>query len=683
LAAWPELAVPAKGGALMAAFGAEGVTVATWQDGSLDPWVLPTTVLPELGPSTLLGVPAQPTFIGVALRPPMSTSVALFLQDDTSPQRLVAYPLSTSLTTPVLPLTSVAVPDACIAGGQSVVRTGEAAVNPPATFVAFDGTDTCVAQFDASGNLTLQQLPTPTTLTLETRPALADIDGDGRFDVVDSVRLPSTDGTSAGTNAELVWLQSSTGSFGTPVVVPVTHLDGSDDAPISDGAIGVAPYLTGSNEREELVVAGTVLYNQTTGSGATFDPTQGFVAYPAPPAATSGPNSAAGDLNGDGLTDFVVWGSGFSVCFAVADGLSYSCAALSISLSPSDSVLVGDINGDAIADVIAVQHAVPGLVQVLLGHYRGALSPAAVTPRAPNEIGLGGGAIWPAGSTLAGQVAVYVPTQGMANGLADANGVLSFNYPVAAIDVAFADDNPDLWIATETADGGRVLRLPNGLITGAVEAPLGLVATGARFARLQPTHAFPLLVDAVATPPWVAGTTDTDPGGPIDSAPSTVNLLPGSVALTTHQLVVDLDGDGIAEILIEQTDATTGNCGVRVLHWTSASAANQFSDPPQIVNTALPCSELVVMDTPPFDGLLDLVLTSPSRAVYRMRSDFRFLPSNGAPLQIDDGTGNYDVYPTSLTEIASLDMNGDGIADLVALDYDSLPHVIFAQVKRR
>ena len=36
-----------------------------------------------------------------------------------------------------------------------------------------------------------------------------------------------------------------------------------------------------------------------------------------------------------------------------------------------------------------------------------------------------------------------------------------------------------------------------------------------------------------------------------------------------------------------------------------------------------------------------------------------------------------------MTEIASLDMNGDGIADLVALDSDSLPHVIFAQVKRR
>jgi hypothetical protein len=653
----PQVVVPRSGTSLLAAFGSDGVALSTWQGGALDPLVLPTTLLPK----------AALKFVGVGLQPPNATPVALFIESESSGQSLVAFALGQDLTQPVTPLTAVVMPDRCLSSGRWVVRTADLTASPqpktpPPTLVAFAAADACVARFDGAGQLALLALTAPPATPLQTRPALADIDGDGHLDVVVA-------GQSAGSNVRVVWLQGADGSFGPPVLVP------SGVAAV-DGAVGVANFAGHLDTREDLVSAGRLLRNQTSGSGSTFAAGAGFVPVPQPPGADSGPNSAAGDLNGDGKPDYVVWGSGFSVCFAGRDGTQFTCAALPTSLSPTDTVLVGDVNGDSIDDVIAEQSTTAGAIQVLLGRYLSALDPVAVTPLAPSTAGLGGAALWPAEAQLATQLAVYVPGAGLANGVADANGVLSFDYPIGAIDVAFVSS--ELWIVTDSTDGGHLLRFPGLLPAGASDTPLGVPATGARLFALGPAEPLPVLINASPATPWII-----TPGA-TDSAPVTILMLPAGEPAST-QLLVDLDGDGIAEILQERT---FGSCGLRVLHWSTPPTAGQPLLAPAILDTSLPCFlSTVVMDVPPFDGRPDLVASGLFSAllgptIYPQQPDFTFTSGPGRGVQIIDGSIE-GVDATTLSEIATVDLNGDGLIDLVALTSDSTPHAIIAQVKRR
>jgi hypothetical protein len=183
---------------------------------------------------------------------------------------------------------------------------------------------------------------------------LADVNGDGRTDVVYSnndnstlsIRFSTVSGSLDGTSITLAY--SMFGKVLNPQLDKIYFVDLNND--------GAADLLD---------VQGSVSYvyyatkNQATPFDLTPDRTLGF-GYT---QMTSPPKLNFKDLDGDGINDIFSTGTNsLSVSFSSAQFSTLTTlTAFGTSIVPATNVLVGDFNGDGIADVLLFQDQSSGL----------------------------------------------------------------------------------------------------------------------------------------------------------------------------------------------------------------------------------------------------------------------------------------------------------------------------------
>ncbi|GGO41328.1 FG-GAP repeat domain-containing protein [Deinococcus humi] len=184
--------------------------------------------------------------------------------------------------------------------------------------------------------------------------ALADIDGDGRLDLVTA---------NSGANTVSVLLGQSGGTFAPQVTYGV-----------GAGPVSVALGDVNSDGRLDLVTANSggnnvsVLLGQ---SGGTFAPQVKFYRVGNYPYSV-----ALGDVNGDGRVDLVttnVNDSTVSVLLAQSGGTFAPQVTYGVGSSP-ESVVLGDLNGDGRLDLVTPNYA-GNTVSVLLGQSEGTFAP--------------------------------------------------------------------------------------------------------------------------------------------------------------------------------------------------------------------------------------------------------------------------------------------------------------------
>jgi hypothetical protein len=128
--------------------------------------------------------------------------------------------------------------------------------------------------------------------------------------------------------------------------------------------------------KPDLALVGTPAYIMLGNGNGTFQ-----TPVPPPGAATAGFNVAVGDFNGDGKLD-VVAGTTGAVLLMLGDGKGGLAAPVSIATSVSfapDTLIVGDLNGDHKLDIVTVTGLANSVV-VLMGNGNGTFQPPASYP---------------------------------------------------------------------------------------------------------------------------------------------------------------------------------------------------------------------------------------------------------------------------------------------------------------
>jgi hypothetical protein len=192
--------------------------------------------------------------------------------------------------------------------------------------------------------------------------AIGDIDGDGNPDFA------------VGGNTTRVYFGDGTGKFEGPILVP------GPGGPFLGQSIAIAD-LDGDGRPDLITLAeeeGIVSVHWNAGN-RTFEPRMDLALAPPNPsfvAATAG-NIAVGDLNGDGLGDFVVETNegGFDVLLQT-DPRSFarSTVADPIFVYGSAAIALGDLDGDGIPDVATGNGGL--WVEVFHGDGAGGFTPA-------------------------------------------------------------------------------------------------------------------------------------------------------------------------------------------------------------------------------------------------------------------------------------------------------------------
>ena len=203
-------------------------------------------------------------------------------------------------------------------------------------------------------------VPLPLGTLLPRGLALADLNGDGKLDIAVAA---------TGVSALQVFFQGATGTFGSPVALPV----GGEPTGVAAGD------LTGSG-RVDLAVAtenGTLSVLLHAAAPGSFLPSVNYAAGTYPAAVQ------IADLNGDGHPDVVVadYTGGLLVFLqtGAGDGTLQPAVRYSARDYGSCSVAVGDLNGDGLNDVVVANAGAPG--------YPGSVAVFLQNPSAPGTLG--------------------------------------------------------------------------------------------------------------------------------------------------------------------------------------------------------------------------------------------------------------------------------------------------------
>jgi hypothetical protein len=173
--------------------------------------------------------------------------------------------------------------------------------------------------------------------------AIGDVTGDGRADVVVGA---SRDANSSGGAQVLVFPQTATGTLGTPI----SYSAGPSNVYVNATSIKVAD-LNGDGRLDVVVTLvaeiGVLLQNAAGG----LDPIQTYAAV----SPGTEEMLAVGDLNGDGLADVaaVQWHTtDVNVWYQTAQGTLSSALSLPCPHDGWDHVAIGDLNSDGRADIL-------------------------------------------------------------------------------------------------------------------------------------------------------------------------------------------------------------------------------------------------------------------------------------------------------------------------------------------
>jgi hypothetical protein len=207
-----------------------------------------------------------------------------------------------------------------------------------------------------NGNGTFQTHATFATGNQPYTVTLGDVNGDGRLDLV-------TANFASSTNTVSVLLGNGNGTFQTnidfatgtrPNFVTLGDLN-------SDGKLDIiTAHITNNN-------ASVLLNTATSFSAVNFTPQANFTTGLRPSSVT------VGDVNGDGILDFVTANSGSnnaSVLLGNGDGTFQNQATFATGTKPY-SVTLGDVNGDGKLDIITANFHSSNAVSVLLGNGNG------------------------------------------------------------------------------------------------------------------------------------------------------------------------------------------------------------------------------------------------------------------------------------------------------------------------
>jgi hypothetical protein len=560
-----------------------------------------------------------------------------------------------------------------------------------------DDTVFCIATVNASGGFDLAPLDLSTmgtNLWIEQRPLFADVDGDGELDVV---------------------LHDNSTSFGRVIVF--RKLGAGYRAPVAMdlnqvvSPYNIAAFDMNNDGRDDLLYAGSVYLNRTAqgvpDGGFNTDAGLEWQVPPVEEATFMNDQNFAADINHDRDGDLILSSSttpDLLVCLGDGSGARFTCNIETTLIGAVQDVVLADVNGDQINDVLAL--SVPAGSSALANDGMDLF--LGRTFMAPDQVGvalpvykgtLDGAGRLPSTAHIADDLLAAITTsnmkQGVSVGVADSqSGQPAFAFPFAdARDLRFVDEDRDGYADLMLLQQDRVTILHGGAtvpFAGGLKVVSGQDAQG--------NWIFPDPSATGLTPLRLA----TLPGDPLPAVVG-VDLLNGVVIahlqsdgfhaksymlgnpLETIVQVADLDGDGNNEIVVFWNDMNSGNtCNVAIGSF-AAGAVDPTISPTTTVNGCA-ADTFMLADSPPFDGRLDMWLLVPDQKnnphwiVLRAKPDWSF-DATAPPIDpaIFNVAGHAQPFDFNWSWIQSHDVNGDGIDDLLVYT-PSGGAVLFADV---
>jgi hypothetical protein len=508
-----------------------------------------------------------------------------------------------------------------------------------------------------------------------TNPMVLDLDGDGLLDVL----VFGTDAT--GQPVRIEWLQRST--FPWPVVTGPSAMPGN----------GLSVGDVNGDGRDDFMES-SFLY-----LAHLENPDGGLIQAPAqlPQALVDAQHKpVSGDFNGDGRADLVTASfthGRLEVC--LGDGKSlplFNCRATPSGLASVDSLLIADVNADLTNDVVVASSqatttpdggAPPGQltgIALLLGQTAFPAAPSLFEPYHVRVLDL---SAVPPSTTLGDQLLVSMVTDpgtmAFSLGHPSTNGVtFGFDSYGPVSDVRFVDDDgdghPDLLLATGYNGVLRYL----GSAQGGFSPTTTSLAFSSMPSVLLPGPRFVRLAGETA-PGVVFYSSDSSGAGPVSVGVGRRKDMGYETTSTSttfgysfDDAVIDVDGDGYDELV------TLVYAGADNHILISSFPAGQ---PPNVVDagtlTHNAYGTISFMPSAVHPGRQSLVyaiedpslLQPVSLHVVELADDGTFdfaheaadpplLSTSGAPVPFDPST----------TVMASVDLNGDNIPDLVIVD---------------
>lgn len=329
---------------------------------------------------------------------------------------------------------------------------------------------------------------------------LRDINGDGIVDIV-----------TASNGTVQVALGSGDGSFGTATSYVMDSLRNFDVALEDINGDGILDLISAGGNGGQ----GTITYRLGSGNGSFGASTSIAV------AATNLTNVALGDMNGDGTIDIVTTSdTSLSILYGQGNGSFSTPATLAIAANLTTDIELADLNNDGSLDIVVTGEKGGGQTFTYTNNQNGTFTGTVYSDHSSNTLAAtlqdvnGDGIldlITAGQSGLSGSVSIRL---GVGNGTFGA--ATAYAAEDLVTDVALGDFNGDGILDLVTLGGRNSGRTTDGYYT----VRLG---TG---------------------------------GGSFGTAKSTNFVTGGGYTGTAHLNVADINGDGVADIIINSTDSS-------------------------------------------------------------------------------------------------------------------------------
>ena len=550
----------------------------------------------------------------------------------------------------------------CNLGGRTKLFAVISTPPGQASTVVVQGADPgvlCVATPDAAkGSFVVTSLPLAGSGFSQSpvAPVFADVDGDGNLDLV----TVADDGTSG----SLWWLRNSGGGFAIPELLAV-----QTQPPSAFRAHALAAIDLDGDRRDELISGADVLLNHT-GTAAGF---QRLSPSPLGPLADATPFAA--DLNRDRSGDMALFNLNGQVsaelllCLGDGSALRFGCDTQVLPLA-FYSLHLGDVNGDLTNDVLAVGAHEMGL---LLGRPLLPPDPATIVLPLSDRILALEATLRQRPGRLSADVLIDEANIALAHelaiGEADSAGHIQFALPDAdPRDAHFTDLDHDGVddLVTLSWDAGAyqstLFHTTAGFIHNAIKQPIPDVPPDTLDAQLA-------LVGDDPLPAFVGHLPNGFVVSRLHGEKYQTTITPFPTVTSGFLRVLDLDGDGLDELVLLGTQPAPNVCSAIVGRFTSGV------DAPVVTVSVLghDCQDPIFADingpdSSGPDGRLDLVLgpgttgSAVDNALFVLSPSDQLTKSDANDINTHSAVAS---FANDTRWIMTTDLNGDGLADLL------------------